>query len=107
MARISIISPCFNEEDNVEECHAAVAYAIVSFALGLFLPGAAPRGTQTIIIALFFFSGAPVMFIGLLGEYIAAIHAQVRRAPMVVERERINIDAPAARRDAPLFPRLR
>lgn len=25
MARISIISPCFNEEDNVESCHAAVA----------------------------------------------------------------------------------
>src|SRR5271167_612965 len=25
MARISIISPCFNEEDNVEACHSAVA----------------------------------------------------------------------------------
>ena len=26
------------------------------------------------------------MFIGLLGEYVTAIHAQVRRGPMVVER---------------------
>ena len=25
MARISIISPCFNQEDNVEACHASVA----------------------------------------------------------------------------------
>jgi len=37
-----------------------------------------------------------LMFIGLLGEYITAIHAQVRRGPVVVERERINIDSPPA-----------
>jgi polyisoprenyl-phosphate glycosyltransferase len=76
----------------------AFLYAVVSLALGLFFPGAAPRGTQTIIVALFFFSGVQLMFIGLLGEYITAIHAQVRRGPMVVERERINI--------APLKDRL-
>jgi hypothetical protein len=27
-----------------------------------------------------------------LGEYIAAIHAQVRRRPLVIERERVNFD---------------
>ena len=32
MKRISIISPCYNEEDNVEACHKAVA--------DLFAPGA-------------------------------------------------------------------
>jgi polyisoprenyl-phosphate glycosyltransferase len=31
------------------------------------------------------------MFIGLLGEYVTSIHSQVRRGPLVVERERINI----------------
>lgn len=72
----------------------AFLYAVASVVLGLFLPGVAPRGTQTIIVALFFFSGVQLMFIGLLGEYITAIHAQVRRGPMVVERERINIDGP-------------
>jgi glycosyltransferase involved in cell wall biosynthesis len=74
----------------------SVVYAIVTVLVGLFIPGLAPRGTLTIIVALFFFSGVQLLFIGLLGEYITAIHAQVRRGPMVVERERINIDtAPA------------
>jgi polyisoprenyl-phosphate glycosyltransferase len=69
-------------------------YAVITIILGLFVPGLAPRGTLTVIVALFFFSGVQLMFIGMLGEYITAIHAQVRRGPMVVERERINIDAP-------------
>jgi polyisoprenyl-phosphate glycosyltransferase len=76
----------------------AFLYAGVSLALRLFFPGAAPRGTETIIVALFFFSGVQLMFIGLLGEYVTAIHAQVRRGPMVVERERINIDDSPTRR---------
>lgn len=72
----------------------AFLYAVFTFLLGLFIHGVAPRGTETIIVALFFFSGVQLMFIGLLGEYITAIHAQVRRGPMVVERERINIPSP-------------
>ena len=72
----------------------AFLYASFSLLLGLFFHGVAPRGTQTIIVALFFFSGVQLMFIGLLGEYITAIHAQVRRGPMVVERELINIPSP-------------
>lgn len=77
----------------------AFLYAVVSVVAGLVIPGLAPRGTMTIIVALFFFSGVQLMFIGMMGEYITAIHAQVRRGPSVVERERINIDAPP--RDTP------
>lgn len=72
----------------------AMFYALFTFLTALILDGMAPAGTQTIIIALFFFSGVQLMFIGMLGEYITAIHAQVRRGPMVVERERINIEPP-------------
>ncbi len=72
----------------------AVLYALVTMVSGLFIPGLAPRGTLTVIVALFFFSGVQLLFIGILGEYITAIHAQVRRGPVVVERERINIDGP-------------
>lgn len=70
----------------------AMLYAAFIFILALFGTNNAPAGTQTIIVALFFFSGVQLMFIGMLGEYVTAIHAQVRRGPMVVERERINID---------------
>jgi glycosyltransferase involved in cell wall biosynthesis len=69
----------------------AFMYAIGSFVLALAIKGSAPAGTHTIIVALFFFSGVQLMFIGILGEYIIAIHAQVRRGPVVVEREKINI----------------
>ncbi len=69
----------------------AILYAVLSALLGLIEPGLAPRGTMTVIVALFFFSGVQLMFIGMLGEYVTAIHAQVRRGPMLVERERINI----------------
>jgi glycosyltransferase involved in cell wall biosynthesis len=77
----------------------AILYALMSVVAGIFVPGLAPRGTMTIIAALFFFSGIQLMFIGMLGEYITAIHAQVRRGPVVVERERLNIsdDPPPAR----------
>lgn len=55
-------------------------------------PTAAPRGVTSLIVSLFFLSGVQLSFIGMLGEYVTAIHAQVRRGPVVVERERINID---------------
>ena len=52
----------------------------------------APPGLPTLIVALFFFSGVQLFFTGLIGEYITAIHAQVRRGPGVIELDRINFD---------------
>jgi polyisoprenyl-phosphate glycosyltransferase len=37
-------------------------------------------------------SGIQLSFLGLLGEYIGAIHSQVRSRPPVIERELINFD---------------
>ena len=71
---------------------ACVAYAIFAAISFLLFPSTAPRGTATIIVSLFFLSGLQLAFIGLLGEYVTSIHSQVRRRPLVVERERINID---------------
>ena len=65
----------------------ALLYALFIFLLALIKQQAAPAGTETIIIALFFFSGVQLMFIGMMGEYITAIHSQVRRGPMVMERD--------------------
>lgn len=47
-------------------------------------------GTAPIIIGIFFFGAVQTFFIGVLGEYIASIHTQVRNMPLVVELERIN-----------------
>jgi hypothetical protein len=58
------------------------------FAHGIRL---AQPGIPTLIAAIFFFSGVQLFFIGVLGEYIGAIHGQVRKRPLVVEKERINL----------------
>lgn len=50
-------------------------------------------GTAPILIGVFFFSSVQLFFIGLLGEYIAAIHTRVMNRPLVVERERVNFPA--------------
>ena len=49
-------------------------------------------GIATIVVALFFFAGIQLFFLGVLGEYIGAIHFQVRKKPLVIEKERINFD---------------
>jgi glycosyltransferase involved in cell wall biosynthesis len=53
----------------------------------------APSGLQgipTIIVALFFFGGIQLFFLGLIGEYVLSIHSQVRRLPREFEVETIN-----------------
>lgn len=66
-------------------------YAFVATVAYFFDPGLVARGVTSLIVALFFLSGVQLAFIGILGEYVTAIHAQVRRGPLVVERERINV----------------
>jgi glycosyltransferase involved in cell wall biosynthesis len=47
-------------------------------------------GLAPMVVGLFFFGSVQLFFIGILGEYIGAIHTQVLKRPPVVELERIN-----------------
>jgi glycosyltransferase involved in cell wall biosynthesis len=49
-------------------------------------------GLAPLVIGMFFIGAVQLLFIGVLGEYIGAIHTQVLRRPPVVERERINFE---------------
>jgi len=49
-------------------------------------------GIAPLVIGVFFFSSVQLFFIGVIGEYIGAIHTQVRKRPLVIEKERINFD---------------
>ncbi len=69
-----------------------ILFSLLSVVIYLFDTSIAPRGTTTIIVALFFLSGIQLLFIGMLGEYITSIQAQVRGGPMVIEKELINIE---------------
>lgn len=74
-----------------------VAISMMSFlyTIGVFLTvllgwTKAEAGVPTVILAVFFFGGVQLLFLGVIGEYILAIFNQVRRRPIVFERERIN-----------------
>jgi glycosyltransferase involved in cell wall biosynthesis len=49
-------------------------------------------GTAPLLIGFFFFASVQMFFIGLIGEYVAAIHTRVMKRPLVVEKERVNFD---------------
>jgi hypothetical protein len=49
-------------------------------------------GTAPILISLFFFAAVQLFFIGIIGEYVAAIHTQVMKRPLVIEKERVNFE---------------
>jgi len=68
----------------------SLLYAFCILVLVLFGAPRSTAGIPTLIVALFFFGGVQLFFLGVLGEYILAIYNQVRRKPMVVERARIN-----------------
>ncbi|MBL0311615.1 MAG: glycosyltransferase family 2 protein [Holophagaceae bacterium] len=66
----------------------ALAYVIIK----LFNWSFQAPGATTVVVLVLFFSGIQLSFLGILGEYIGAIHAQVRRKPFVVIRRKINFE---------------
>jgi polyisoprenyl-phosphate glycosyltransferase len=66
--------------------------AIGYFITKLIFWNSLPLGIAPLAIGLYFLASVLLFFIGILGEYIGAIHTQVQRRPLVIERERINFD---------------
>ena len=67
-----------------------VAAAIWSLFVNLLSDTQASQGIPTVIVALFLFGGIQLFFLGLIGEYVLSIHAQVRPQPEVFDTELIN-----------------
>jgi glycosyltransferase involved in cell wall biosynthesis len=66
----------------------AVGYLIAKLIWWDYLP----LGTAPMVIGVYLLASVLLFFIGILGEYIGAIHTQVQKRPLVIERERINFD---------------
>jgi glycosyltransferase involved in cell wall biosynthesis len=64
--------------------------ALIYIALKLIFWQQFELGLAPLVVGLFFFGSVQLFFIGILGEYIGAIHTQVLKRPHVVELERIN-----------------
>ncbi len=52
-------------------------------------------GIAPLVIGLFFLGSVQLLSMGILGEYIGAIHTQVQKRPYVIEKERLNFEYPA------------
>ena len=52
--------------------------------------GRFPAGIAPLVIGFFFLSSVQLSFIGIIGEYAGNILTQVKKMPMVIEKERIN-----------------
>ena len=70
-----------------------VLMAVVYFILKLIWWEKFTLGLAPILIGFLLFSSVQLFFIGILGEYIGAIHTQVLKRPRVIESARINFDA--------------
>jgi hypothetical protein len=80
----------------------------VSFLVGFFYLGYKllhwqnfEVGMAPLLIGLFFFGSVQLLFLGVVGEYVGAIHTQVLKRPLVVEAERINFDVDRSAGDHP------
>jgi len=49
-------------------------------------------GIAPLVIGIFFLGSLQLLFMGVLGEYVGAIHTQVQHRPLVVELERVNFE---------------
>ena len=49
-------------------------------------------GVAPLVIGGFFLSSLQLLFLGILGEYVGAIHTMVQKRPFVFEQERINFE---------------
>jgi glycosyltransferase involved in cell wall biosynthesis len=49
-------------------------------------------GIAPLMIGIFFFASVQLFFLGIVGEYIGAIHTLVQKRPLVFESERINFE---------------
>ena len=71
---------------------ASIIVAIITFVQKLLNWDTFAVGTAAITIGLFFFASVQLVFLGLLGEYISEVLTQTKKRPLVIERERINMD---------------
>ena len=67
----------------------AMVTAIVFLVLKLCFWPYIPAGYAPAVISIFFLASVQIFLLGLVGEYVGAVLTQVRKRPVVVERERI------------------
>jgi len=70
----------------------AIGVSVIYLVMKLLFWQTFSFGLAPVLIGIYFFGAVQLLFIGVMGEYVGSIHTQVYHRPLVVERERINLD---------------
>ena len=70
---------------------AALAYAVIFFVKTLIL-GIDVPGFPTLVISIMVLSGAQLISLGVLGEYLGRIYEEVKGRPLYIVAEEIGIE---------------
>jgi glycosyltransferase involved in cell wall biosynthesis len=73
----------------------AATLTALFYALRTLLFGTDVPGFPTLVVAIMFFSGIQLISLGLIGEYVGRIFAEVKRRPLYLVGEQIGFGAPA------------
>ena len=71
----------------------AAAGTAIYFILRTLLVGTDLPGFPSLIVSIMFFSGIQLISLGLIGEYVGRIFAEVKRRPLYLIGERVGFDA--------------
>lgn len=69
----------------------AILYALF-FAIKTAFVGADVPGFPSLIVSVMFFSGIQLVFLGIIGEYVGRIFAEVKRRPLYIVAEEVGGD---------------
>lgn len=69
-----------------------IAFLLAINAVLAYLNGNTVPGWTSIIIAIMFFGGIQLLFLGLIGEYITSLFIEAKRRPRYLVQKKINID---------------
>jgi len=69
-----------------------VLVGLAYFAYKLIFWNSFSVGMAPLVIGFFFFGSVQLFFMGIVGEYVGAIHTLAQRRPLVIEQERINFE---------------
>jgi dolichol-phosphate mannosyltransferase len=73
----------------------ALAFLGIPYVIATRLLGFYVEGVSTLLFAVLFLGGMQLITLGIIGEYISRIYEEVKRRPLYVVRDRLNLDAPA------------
>jgi dolichol-phosphate mannosyltransferase len=72
---------------------AALAFLAIPVAIAFRFAGEFVPGVTTTVIAVLLLGGIQLMAIGMIGEYVGRIYDEVKRRPLYVVRDRVNVAA--------------